>query len=130
MTNTRNFFKTAFVLLGSLATAQQIKLSEDLELINAYPKNIYQVNEVVYIDIDLVTIKYPNVDEKVIVNKSRKLRTYIVDGDTLIYSDDCKQIGPMELLKRKDIILNNTSIVMAGKSKNGKMVSANFGCYE
>lgn len=120
----------ASLLITSLTMAQKIKLGEDIKEIRAYTKNLYKVGGRVYIDLDLVTITYRNIDERVVVNKSTKIRTYIVDQNTLIYADNCKEVSPSELLKRKAIILKKKAIVVVGASKNGKMVSVNFGCYE
>ena len=117
-------------LLKQVAPAnKQIKLSEDIKEINAYTKDIFEINGIYYIEIDLVEIKYKNIDERVIVNNNSKLRTYIIDTNTIIYSDNCKRVNPAELLQRKKIILENKSIIIVGQSKKGKMISINFGCY-
>jgi hypothetical protein len=46
--------------------------------INCYVKDIYKKNGNIYVDLDFVEIQYKNVDERVIVNKNPKIRTYIV----------------------------------------------------
>ncbi len=109
--------------------AEKIPLGEDKEEINAYVKNIYEKDGIVYVDLDFVEIKYKNVDERVIVNRSSKIRTYIVDLDTFVMTKDCKEITSLDMLKYKNKILENRSYIVIGKSKEGKMLSLNFGCY-
>lgn len=109
--------------------SENIVLGEDLEEINAFIKNIYSLNEKVYVEIDVVQIDYKNIDEPVIKNENLKVRTYLIDNNTLINTDDCKEINPSELIKIKNRLLNDKSIIIVGKSENGKMVSINFGCY-
>ncbi|MDR2270131.1 MAG: hypothetical protein LBF27_04415 [Sphingobacterium sp.] len=108
---------------------EQIPLGEDQEEINAYIKNIYERNGIVYVDLDFVVVKYENVDERVIVNRNPKIRTYIVDLDTYIMTKDCKKITSLEMLKHKSTLLKDTSTLVIGQSKDGKMLSLNFGCY-
>ncbi|MDI1255248.1 MAG: hypothetical protein PSV16_04025 [Flavobacterium sp.] len=104
-------------------------MGEDIEEINAYPKKIYKANQIIYIDIDLVKIEYKNIDEKVIVNKNHKIRTYIINENTLIYSGDCKTLTADEFFQNRQLILNSNANIAVGQSKNGKMISINFGCY-
>lgn len=108
---------------------EEIILGEDMEEINAYAKNIYEKNGIIYVDLDFVEIKYKNIDERVIVNKNPKLRTYIIDLYTLIATKDCKELTALEILDYKDILLKDKSAIVIGESKDGKMLSINFGCY-
>ena len=110
-------------------TDSHIILGEDIEEINAYPLNIYKLKGIIYIELDLVKIEYKNIDEKIIVNNNSKIRTYIIDKNTLIYSSDCKTLNPEEFFQKKKTILKNNSTIAVGNSKNGKMISINFGCY-
>ncbi|TWH98761.1 carboxypeptidase-like protein [Flavobacterium tiangeerense] len=112
-----------------LQLVDKIKLGENIDEINAIAKNIYKKNGNVYVEIDMVQIKFKNIDERVIVNDNSKIRTYLIDSNTLIYSNDCKRLSPSELLKNKDTLLNDKSIIMIGQSKDGKMIDINFGCY-
>ena len=107
----------------------EIILGENMEEINAYTKDIYEKNGIIYIDLDFVEIKYKNVDERVIVNKNPKIRTYIIDNNTSILSNLCKELKSSELFQTKESILNNKNIITIGRSKNGKMIEINFGCY-
>ncbi|MCL9804890.1 hypothetical protein NAT51_05125 [Flavobacterium amniphilum] len=106
-----------------------IILGEDISEINAYVKNIYAKNGKTCVDIDLVQFKYRNTDERIVINKNPKIRTYILDKNSLIYTDDCKEAGPSDLIKIRDRILKNKSLLIVGQSKSGKMVSINFGCF-
>lgn len=115
--------------LTAQSSAKAVALGEDLDEINCYVKNIYAIGNNIYVDIDVIQIKYRNIDERYIVNQNLKIRTYLVDKNTLIYSDDCKEISPTHLLKIKSRLLNNKEIIAVGKSENGKMLSINFGCY-
>ncbi|MHA3044003.1 hypothetical protein JSO61_001510 [Riemerella anatipestifer] len=108
---------------------KKISLGEDSEDINAYAKNIYEKNGIIYIDLDFVEIKYRNIDEKFIVNKSSKIRTYIIDAHTLVISNDCEKLVPLDILKYKESLLKDKTAVTIGESKNGRMISVNFGCY-
>ncbi|MDY3338677.1 hypothetical protein PG279_05740 [Riemerella anatipestifer] len=108
---------------------EKISLGEDFEDINAYAKNIYEKNGIIYIDLDFVEIKYRNIDEKFIVNKNPKIRTYIIDAHTLVISNDCEKLVPLDILKYKESLLKDKTAVTIGESKNGRMVSVNFGCY-
>lgn len=76
-----------------------------MEEINAYAKNIYEKNGIIYVDLDFVEIKYKNIDERVIVNKNPKLRTYIIDLYTLIATKDCKELTALDILNYKDIFI-------------------------
>lgn len=107
----------------------EIILGEDKKELYAYVKGIYEKDKTIFIDLDVVQIEYKNIDEKVIVNKSFKIRTYRIDSKTLIYSKDCKTLNVKELLHVKNDILNDKSIIVVGESKNGNMKSVNFGCY-
>jgi hypothetical protein len=107
----------------------EIILGENMEEINAYTKDIYEKNGIIYIDLDFVEIKYKNVDERIIVNKNPKIRTYIIDNNTSILSNLCKELKSSELFQTKESILNNKNIITIGRSKNGKMIEINFGCY-
>jgi len=113
----------------SSVSSKQIVLGEDKDEINALVKGIYEVNGEVFIDIDLVQIKFENVDERVVVNENPKIRTYKVDSKTLIYSKDCKTLNLKELIKSKSKILQDKTIILVGKAKDGRMESLNFGCY-
>lgn len=108
---------------------EKIVLGEDLNEINAFVKNIYSKNGKTYVEIDVVQIKYRNTDERVIINKNPKIRTYLIDQNTLTYTDDCKEASLADLMKIKDRILKNKTLLIVGQSKNGKMTSINFGCY-
>ncbi|TDL99585.1 MAG: hypothetical protein C4K58_06755 [Flavobacteriaceae bacterium] len=107
----------------------EITLGEDKEEINCYVKNIYNRNEIVYIELDFVEIKYENVDERVIINNNSKIRTYIVDSHTSIGTKDCKELNALDMLKYKDSLLKDKTTIVIGESKDGKMLSINFGCY-
>jgi hypothetical protein len=105
-----------------------IILGEDLNDFNAYVKNIYIKNKTVYIEIDIIQVKYVKDDERVIRNQNPKIRTYVIDRNSLIYSDDCKNLKPSDVMKIKDRLLKNNAISI-GQSKDGKMKNINFGCY-
>ncbi len=107
----------------------EIVLGEDIPEINSYCKNIYEKDGKFYVELDFVEIKYKNVDERVIVNKNPKIRTYLIDDNTWISSKDCKELTPEELLKIRKKLLNDKNIIVIGTSKNGRMKSINFGCY-
>ncbi|MPT32317.1 MAG: hypothetical protein E2600_11770 [Chryseobacterium sp.] len=107
----------------------EIILGEDIPEINAYVKNIYEKNGKFYVELDLVEIKYKNVDERMIVNKNPKVRTYVIDDHTLIYSNDCKELIVKQLLQARKKLLKNKSIIVVGTSKDGRMKNINFGCY-
>ena len=111
------------------SSEKPIKLGEDIDEINAYLKKIYSMNGKIYVDIDIVQIHYTNVDERKIINANPKIRTYEIDDKTLIYSNDCKTYKPFDLIKYKYALLKDKSIILVGKSVNGKMISINFGCY-
>lgn len=108
---------------------EAIVLGEDKKEINALVKGIYQKGEKVYIELDFVQIKYKNVDELVVVNVNPKIRTYLVDSNTLIYSKDCKVWKIKEVLQNKDLLVNDKNILLVGDSKKGVLISLNFGCY-
>lgn len=113
---------------------EDIILGEDISKINAYAKKIYKVNDVIYIDIDVVEFRYPTKGEwdesdREIVNKNPKIRTYIIDNKTSILSNNCKDLTSSELFQLQESILNDKSIIVIGISKNGKMQEINFGCY-
>jgi hypothetical protein len=107
----------------------EIILGEDIPEINSYVKNIYEKDGRFYVELDLVEIKYKNADERLIVNKNPKIRTYLIDDNTWISSKDCKELIPEELLKIKEKLLNDKNIIVIGTSKDGRMKSINFGCY-
>lgn len=111
------------------AMQNDIVLVEDLPEINSYCKNVYEKDGKYYIELDLIEIKYKNVDKRVIVNKNPKIRTYIIDDNTWISSKDCRELKLGELLEIKDKLVNYKDKVVIGTSKNGRMVSLNFGCY-
>lgn len=108
---------------------EEVILGEDTEEINSYVKDIYEKNGIIYVDLDFVEIKYKNVDERVIVNKNPKIRTYIVDLYTEIATKDCKELNALDMFKNKDSLLKDKITVVIGESKDGKMLSINFGCY-
>lgn len=114
---------------SNLTDENTTELGEDIDEINAIAKNIYEKNGTIYVDIDIVQIKYKNIDERVIINENTKIRTYQIDENTLIYSKDCKNLKPLDLLEIKDSLLNDKSIILVGNSEKGKMLSINFGCY-
>lgn len=124
-----NLTKTDSVKTKKSTSLDKIVLGEDKEEINGLVKNIYKINGEVFIDIDFVQIKFENVDERVVVNENKKIRTYKVDQETLIYSKDCKTLNTKELIKSKSKILQDKTIILVGKAKDGKMESLNFGCY-
>lgn len=107
----------------------EIILGEDKQEFNAYIKNIYQKKGIVYIELDFVEIKYKNVDDRIIINKNPKIRTYIIDKVTKIHTKDCKEIRHIEIMKQKENILKYKSIIVIGGSQNGKLTYINFGCY-
>jgi|GEM_PF-6032833 len=109
---------------------RQIRLGEDIKEIQAYTKDIYEIKNTIYVDIDLVQVRFRNIDEKFIVNERSTIRTYIADQKTLIYANDCDEIDAHEMLRRKKTLLSDSSIVAVGQSKDGRLVSINFGCYE
>lgn len=110
-----------------------ITLGEGVQEISCYVKDIYEKNDNIYVDLDFVEIQYKNVDERVIVNKNPKIRTYIVDIFTEIAARDkdgiCEKIDEREMLKRKNILLKDKTTIVIGESEDGRMVSINFGCY-
>lgn len=113
---------------------EEIILGEDMEEINAYAKNIYQKNGKTYIDLDFVEIRYPtegewDVSDREIINNNPKIRTYIIDDSTSILSNVCKEMTVSELYQARKILLKDKTIIVIGKSENGKMLSINLGCY-
>lgn len=111
-----------------------IDLGEDLSKINAYAKRIYKRNGHIYIDLDLVEFRYPTEGEwdesdRTIVNNNPKIRTYIIDDKTSILSNICKELTSSELFQIRESVLRDKSIIVIGRSKNGKMLEINFGCY-
>lgn len=108
---------------------EKIILGEDTKEINSYIRDIYEKNEIIYIDLDFVEIKYKNVDERVIINKNHKIRTYIIDLYTKIATKNCKELNALDMLKHKDSLLKDKITVVIGEAKDGKMLSINFGCY-
>lgn len=121
---------TKFIHLEKLDTS----LGEDIAAFNAYTKNIYKKNDKIYIDLDFVEIRYPqegewDVSDRKIVNKNTKIRTYIVDENTTILSDNCKKIIATELWEHRKAVLMRPEIIAIGSAKNGKIVEINFGCY-
>ena len=120
-----NLTKTDSVKTKKSTSLDKIVLGEDKDEINGLVKNIYKINGEVFIDIDFVQIKFENVDERVVVNENKKIRTYKVDQETLIYSKDCKTLNTKELIKSKSKILQDKTIILVGKAKDGKMESLN-----
>ncbi len=108
----------------------EVSLGEDKEEIHGLVKDLYEIDKNILIDIDFIDIKYKNVDEKIIVNNNPKIRTYKIDSLTIIYSKDCKNLKANELLQIKTKILQDTSVIVVGNSKGGKMIDINFGCYD
>ncbi len=111
-----------------------IFLGEDVAEIHAYAKKIYAINEIIYIDIDLVEIRYPTsgdyeVSDREIINDNPKIRTYIIDKETAILSNICKDLTAPKLLNIQKEVLRDKNIIVIGRSKNGKMLGINFGCY-
>ena len=115
-----------------------VQLGEDSNEINAYVKNIYQKNGKIYIDLDFVEIRYPtegdwDVSDREIVNNNPKIRIYIIDENTLILSHICQKITATTLFEIRKVLLKHLEkdkyIITIGKSKNGKMLEINFGCY-
>ncbi|OXA85700.1 hypothetical protein [Flavobacterium hercynium] len=111
-----------------------IVLGEDISEINAYAKRIYKINGVIYIDLDLVEIRYPTKGEwdagdREIVNNNPKIRTYVIDNNTSILSNVCKELKSSELFQIRESVLKDKNIIIIGRSENGKMQEINFGCY-
>lgn len=111
-----------------------INLGKDLSTINAYAKKIYKKNGIIYIDWDLVEIRYPtegewNISDREIVNNNPKIRTYIIDDKTSILSNICKELTSSELFQIRESILSDKLIIVIGRSKNGRLLEINFGCY-
>lgn len=106
-----------------------IILGEDVQEINCYVKDIYEKDGIIYANLDFVEIQYKNVDERVIVNKNPKIRTYIIDLYTKIATKDCKKLDELEMLKLKDILLKDKTTIVIARSENGKLLEINFGCY-
>lgn len=104
-------------------------MGEDKDEIDAYVKDIYEKNGNIYIDLDFVEIKYKNVDDRVIVNKNPKIRTYIVDLYTQIATKDCKELISLDMITHRKELLKNKFALVIGKSKDCRMLSLNFGCY-
>ena len=117
-----------------LTKQTNIQLGENVSEINAYAKNIYQKNGKTYIDLDFVEIRYPtegewDVSDREIINNNPKIRTYIIDDSTSILSNVCKEMTASELYQARKSLLKDKTIIVIGKSENGKMLSINFGCY-
>lgn len=123
--------KTSAEIMTKSDNKQQneIILGENIPEVNAYVKNIYEKDNKVYVELDLVEFRYKNTDERVIVNNNPKIRTYIIDDNTLIYSNDCKRPTLEELLQIKKKLLTDKSMIIVGTSEDGRMKSINFGCY-
>lgn len=114
--------------------SDDINLGEDLSKINAYAKRIYKKNGLIYIVLDLVEFRYPTEGEwdesdREIVNNNPKIRTYIIDDKTSILSNICKELTSSELFQIRESVLNDKSIIVIGRSKNGRLLEINFGCY-
>ena len=112
----------------------KIILGEDISEINAYAKKIYEIKGIIYVDLDLVEFSYPTQGEydksdRKIINNNPKIRTYEIDKKTSILSNNCKNLSDTELLKMQKSILKVKSIIVIGRSKNGKILEINFGCY-
>lgn len=127
--NDNNSWQKSKTLASQNVIEKKIVLGENIPEINAYAKKIYKKDNVIYIELDLVEIKYKNVDDRIIVNQNPKIRTYIIDNRSLIYSNDCKEISASKLFKIKEKLLKNHSVIVIGTSENGRMKSINFGCY-
>lgn len=104
-------------------------LGEDLAEINCYVKKIYQKNNLTYVDIDVVEVNLTPEGDRTIINKNPKIRTYVVDKNTIIYLRNCDSATPEELLKMDKNKLEDKSIIVVGSSKDGVLESLNFGCY-
>ena len=79
-------------------------------------------------------IRYPtegewDVSDREIINNNPKIRTYIIDDSTSILSNVCKEMTVSELYQARKILLKDKTIIVIGKSENGKMLSINLGCY-
>ena len=117
-----------------LVKQTNIQLGEDRSEINAYAKDIYKKNGKIYIDLDFVEIRYPtkgewDVSDREIINNNPQIRTYIIDENSGILSNICKELTASELFEIRESLLKNKSIIVIGNSKNGKILGINFGCY-
>lgn len=102
----------------------KMNLGEDIAEINCYVKKIYRKNNLTFVDIDIVQIKYYSEGgERHIINENPKIRTYIVDDSTIIYGHNCERITPEKLTEIEK------SIIVVGSAKDGVLESINFGCY-
>ncbi len=115
--------KTSFEINNS-------NLGEDMAEINCYVKRIYRKNNLTYVDIDVVEVILTPEGDRTIINKNPKIRTYLVDNNTIIYLHNCKSATPEELLNMDKNKLDDKSIIVVGSSKYGVLESLNFGCYE
>lgn len=107
----------------------EIVLGEDIENFYAYVKNIYKIGNTVYIDVDVVEVEVDTEEGITVTNNNPKIRTYIVDSETIIYGKHCGEMTLNDLLNTKDSILNDDSILLVGGARSGRMSGLNFGCY-
>lgn len=112
------------------AKIDKFNLGEDIAEINCYVKNIYRKDNLTFVDIDIVQVKYTSEGgERIIINENPKTRTYIVDDTTIIYAQDCESVTPEKLTEIEKSLLDDKSIIVVGSSKDGVLESINFGCY-
>jgi hypothetical protein len=104
-------------------------LGEDIAEINCYVKKIYRKDNLTFVDIDIVQVELTPEGERTIINQNSKIRTYIIDDNTIISSNKCEKLKPKQLIGIEKSFLNDKSIIVIGSSKDGIMESINFGCY-
>ncbi len=112
-----------------LAKADSVETGEDKKEFSALVKNISQEDGVVII-LDFVEVIYSNSGERKVKNTNSKLRRYKADSSTLIYLKNCNEVRVSELHLFRNEILKDSTQVAIGSSKNGKLESINFGCYD
>ncbi len=126
------FYLTILIILSSINFVHaQIKTNEDLNEFNAFVKKIYKSDNNIYLDIDIVLVKYYPDGTLKIINNNPKIRTYIVDENSYILTNKCEKIKHTELieLREKLLKLKDNNIITIGETQNGKIITINFGCY-
>ncbi|MDB2463170.1 hypothetical protein N9W61_03620 [Algibacter sp.] len=109
----------------------KFNLGEDISEMSFYVKDIYRKDNLICVDLDIVQIKYTEEDDKIILNENSKIRTYIIDDTTIIYTPkNCEGVTPEKLTEIKKSVLDDKTIIVVGGSKDGVLESINFGCYE
>lgn len=105
-------------------------LGEDISEINCYVKNIYKKDNLAFVNIDIIQLKYSDEEgDRIILNENPKIRTYMIDDTTIIYGPDCERITSEKLTEIEKLVLDDTSIIVIGSSKDGVLESIYFGCY-